>query len=307
MNRREIILPSNAISTLAALDASAGHTAPAGLAMGISPESVNPLSVHLPDRYFRNLPDGTSLLALDNAITRSSLSSLPPGSIIDLLDAPSMTRIHPAVLIKHSSDSVEFIVAQKIDGLWDTYEIDGVRHSEADDVRLSLANFFSLDKGAEGTQMLGAVFNSGVLNSQTALSEIGHSAHEDPEHAVNRNLVIGNAFISSLRVMLVPEENSDRRYFARIKRLDKGIAPLRMVGVSDSEGLRVLNNAFISRASDLAAVNPSGYGAGTSAETVLDTMIDSLSEVAEAVGSGITVGVARQNFYNRLSCIPKSF
>ncbi len=296
-------------STVEALDASAGHTIPAGLVLGIKPEAITGNSGAVQEHMIHLMEDGTFLIALSTLEARTAISSLPPGSIIDLFDSPALSAARPAVVVKHGVAHTEFRTAHPKDGVsWKEYKVDGKRLSEADDARAALSSLFSLRTGSEGTQMLGEVFAIGdTANADEQLAEVGHSSHESPDKTLPTNIVLGNASIRTTVMSYIPVPGSEIRQFARVRMGASGIEPLATVddGTYDTE--RVIERAFVNRAWEIASQNPTGYGSGTAPAVVLERMIDTMTVLPEVVGNEGTVGQARNKFAQSLQNAPKSF
>ncbi len=319
--RSELLSPT-ALDGISALDRSAGHVKPVGIALGIDPGNFNDEHPDVPDRNFKELPDGTALLSLADKKARLALTSLPPGSIIDLFDVPDLAWAHPAVVISHKPGATVFWSAKKIvqreqggkkvftEGEWDTVELDDRRYSEVEDVRLALADLYSLEHGAEATQMLGAVYSSTSKQTDTTLAEVGHASHERPARVLGSNIVLGNAVIQETSIFHLKDmggKNGKTICFARVRLTSTGIEALRSVGVSQEERLSVLQNALMVRAESLADLNPTRLGHGTAPEAVLDVMIDSMGDIAETVGNGISAQAAGKQFHKELSKLSKSY
>lgn len=294
---------------MAAIEQSAGHVKPAGLALGINPESlIRAEHMPIPDKQFRMLPDGSSLLALTTPESRSALATLPPGSIIDLFDQPSLAYARPAVVIDHQPTGTRFWTAHKKDGgEWTRYQIGDTQYSEAEDARLALAELFSLEQGAEATTMLGVALGVGqeqqTASLQDPLSEYGHGAHESPKASLPHNFVLGPAAIRETVMTYKP--GGDTR-FARVIKTETGIEALRTVGTTGEESNHLLNTAFVSAAEQYARQGTDGFGGQQLTEATLDVLIAATLNLPDQIGNGATAQQVRSEVQRQLRGIKKS-
>lgn len=260
--------------------------------------------------HIAELPDGSHLFSVDQAVCSLIREGLPPGSIIETGVMRSRPIEHDqiqqflaytavAIVLRHDKDATKLLGVVRSprteeqsvglkQGAWGEYSIQHNTYSEKHDTHMALSRLFSVQSGIEGSQMLSMLFQPSTVASggtESSISSAGCFSHEKPLEAIPQNLISGGVLTFPIDLR---GDNPMRILRVRIDTQSDVFMPLSSSSDAVDEE-HILSVGLIQRAQSIAATNPIGMGAGSSPEKVLHAMMETTIQLPDLVVNGATM------------------